>query len=131
VPALDYQTARGEERPSLPVGHTQRSIVLACLTAVLSAASLVVVLQGANDEPYMRYRRYDAIVQVGFGTALLVLWCCLSLAVVALVATRKLSRWWLTLLLWAAVCFFYLSACPVGYLEDIEKFVLPTPNGAG
>jgi len=46
-------------------------------------------------------------------------------AVALLVGTRKLSRVWLLLLLWAAICLFYVSYCPIGYLRDIEEFVLP------
>ena len=87
------------------------------------------LLQGANDEPYLGYRRYDAIVQVGVGSALIVLWCCYCIAVALLVAARKLSVAWLVLLLWGAICVFYLSYSPLGYLEDIEKFVLPAAGG--
>ena len=67
----------------------------------------------------------------GMGTALMVLWACYSLAVGLLVATRKISPAWLALLLWAAVCLFYLHYSPFGYLSDIEKFVVPASKGGG
>ena len=105
------------------------NVSFALIVALLSAASFVVVDQGANDEPYVGYRRYDAIVQVGVGTALMVLWSCCAVAVVVLVAARKLPSWWLMLLLWAAICTFYLSYSPLGYLEDIEKHVIPAAVG--
>ena len=105
-------------------------VVALCLTAVaLSAASLVIVLQGATDEPYMAYRRYDAIVQVGFGTAFIVLWCCYALLVGFLVAARKLSLVWLFLIGWSAICVFYLSFSPLGYVSDLERFILPGGSG--
>jgi len=78
----------------------------------------------------MGYRRYDALVQVGVGASLMVLWCCFTLAVLLLAASRKISAWWLATLPWAAICLFYLSSCPLGYLQDIEKFVIP-PSAKG
>ncbi len=131
---LDYRIPKDDqrvERPYVPISRTQLNVAFALFALLLSAASFVVVLQGATDEPYMGYRRSDAIVQVGVGTALMVLWCCCSVAVVVLVGTRKLPIAWLALLLWAAICLFYLSTCPLGYLGDIEKFVLPAAAGGG
>ena len=87
--------------------------------------SLVVVFQGASDEPYMGYRRYDAAVQLGIGTALMALWGCFALGMLMLAATRKISAWWLAVLPWAVICLLYLSQCPLGYLQDIENFVIP------
>jgi hypothetical protein len=77
------------------------------------------------------YRRYDAIVQVGVGTALMLLRALCSAAVVTLVARRRLSPAWLALLLSAAICLFYLSYSPRGYLEDLEKHVIPAAAGGG
>ena len=85
-------------------------------------------MQYAVDEPYFAYRRHDAIVQVGIGITLMVLWCCYSVAIVFLVGARKLHSWWLAILLWAAVCLYYLSFSPLGYLHDVENFVIP-PSG--
>jgi hypothetical protein len=132
--SLDYRTPNDDQRigtPYVPISRTQLNLTFAIITAVLSAASLLVVLQGATDEPYMGYRRYDAIVQVGIGTGLIVLWCCGVVAVVVLVAARKLPAWWLVLVLWAAICLFYLSYSPLGYLADLEKQVIPADAGGG
>ena len=114
-----------------PISRSQLNVAFALVTVVLSAASFFVVLQGANDEPYVGYRRYDAIMQVGVGTALMVLWGLCSIAVVVLVARRKLSLAWIALLLWAAICLFYLSYSPLGYLVDIEKHVIPKAARGG
>ena len=132
--AFDYRIPQDDQRvepPCVPISRTQLNVAFALIAAALSIASLFVVMQGANDEPYGAYRRYDAIVQVGVGTALMVLWCSCSLAVLVLVGARKLTAWWLTLLLWAALCLFYLSYSPLGYLQDIEKFVIPASGGGG
>jgi peptidoglycan/LPS O-acetylase OafA/YrhL len=132
--ALDYRIPKDDQRvepPYVPISRTQLNVAFALVAAVLSIASLFVVMQGANDEPYGVYRRYDAVVQVGIGTALMVLWGCCALAVVVLVAARKLPVWWLALLLWAAICLFYLSYSPFGYLADIENHVIPAAGGGG
>ena len=125
--ALDYNIPRDEPAgaPYVPISWSQLNVAFAVMAALLSIASLLVVLQGAGDEPYGVYRRYDAIVQVGVGTALMVLWCCYCLALLVLVVTRKLPAWWLALLLWVAICLLYLSESPLGYLQDIEKLVIP------
>jgi hypothetical protein len=109
----------------------QLNVSFALVAAVLSVASLFVVLQGANDEPYMGYRRYDAIMQVGVGTTLIVLWGLCAIAVVVLVGKRKLSPAWIAFLVWAVICLFYLSYSPLGYFEDIEKHVIPAAAGGG
>jgi hypothetical protein len=77
----------------------------------------------------MAYDRKDVVMQVGVGTALIVLWCCCGVAVVVLAGTRKLPLPWLALLLWAAVCVFYLSYSPSGYLSDLENHILPASGG--
>ena len=116
--------------PYVPVSRADLNAAFALTGLLLSVASLFVVVQGAHDEPYGTYRRYDALVQVGGGVSLMALWCCWSAAVAVLVAARKLRWGWLVLLLWAAVCVFYLSFSPLGYLEDIEQFVIP-PGSRG
>ena len=130
--ALDYRTPTPDRRlapPYVPVSRTQLNVTFALAAAVLSVASLVVVMQGAHDEPYTGYRRYDAVVQIGVAAALMALWCCWFLAVSVLVAAGKMRRYWLPLLLWAAICLFYLSESPLGYLGDIERFVIPRAGG--
>ena len=64
------------------------------------------------------------------GTALIVFWCCFALVVGVLAATRKLALAWLAMLLRAAVCVFYLSYSPTGYLSDLESTIM-VPSGGG
>lgn len=126
---LDYRTPRDDGHAGPRYVHLRSAhlnLALAAVAAVLSLASLMVVAQGAADEPYTVYRRSDALAQLGVGTALMVLWGCVALAVVVLVAARKLSAAWLLLLIWAALCLFYLSYSPRGYVQDLERFVIPT-----
>jgi hypothetical protein len=114
----------------VPITQVQLNAACGAIATALSIASVVVVFQGANDEPYLDYRRYDAVVQLGIGTTLMVLWSCFAVAVLLLAATRKISRWWLALLPWTAICLIYLSEAPFGYLQDIENFVIP-PSAKG
>ena len=124
----DVQAA---EPAYVPIRRTKLNATFGVVAALLSLVSLVVVVQGAGDEPYTAYRRSDAIVQVGVGSALIGLWCCGCLALVVLIGARKLSPAWLPLLLWAAICVFYLGFSTRGYLQDIEKFVIPAASGGG
>ena len=133
TPPLDYRPAHEDQRarrPYVPITLVQLNVACGVIALVLSIASIHVVFQGAADEPYMGYRRSDAVVQVGIGTALMLLWGCFAIAVLLLTTTRKVSRWWLVVLPWAAICLFYLSYAPLGYLQDIEKFVIP-PSAQG
>jgi len=104
---------------------------LALLTAaiVLSFVSFVLVLNGATDEPYEAYRANDAFEQLVIGTALIALWCCYSVVVVTLVATQRITRDWLVIIVWAAICVFYLSCCPLGYVHDLDHFIFPSRSG--
>ena len=94
-------------------------------TCLLTISSFVLVLKGASDEPYGAYRAADAFQQVVLGTACIVFWLCFSIALVALVASRQMSRKWLFMLVWASICIFYLKDCPLGYLWDLEHIILP------
>lgn len=98
-------------------------LVIAVVVA-LSLVSLIVVVQGAEDEPYGQYRRADAILQVGVGSALMALWAAGAVLVIGLVVTRCVPAAWLVLVLWAAFCLFMLSYSPIGYLQDLEQHVL-------
>ena len=53
-------------------------LTLAVSALVLSAASFLVVLQGASDEPYLAFRSSDAIVQIGGAMLLMMLWVQLA-----------------------------------------------------
>jgi hypothetical protein len=95
--------------------------VIAALAILLSGVSLLVV-QGARDEPYAVYRRYDALVQVRVGAGLMVLWGCVVAGVAGLMMMRRVSLRWVGLVIWGVVCLFYLRGSVVGYLEDVERF---------
>lgn len=121
---------RPAEPPHAPVRRTLLNVAFAVTAGLVSIASLVVVIQSANDEPYVSYRRSDAVVQVGVGTALMLLWACWAGALVVLVRARKLPAGWLALLLWAAICLFFLGFSSLGYHADMERFVFPA-SGVG
>ena len=101
--------------------HT--NLILGASTLVLSAASFFVVMQGATDEPYIVFRKTDALVQIGVAMMLMLLWIQLAVAIVAGFTQRRVSPWWLPLLLWILLCEFYLFQSPSGYVQDIAQFV--------
>ena len=110
----------GGSAGSLPAVSWRRT-GLALYVLALSAASLLVVGQGASDEPYYRFRPSDCLVQVGVGVTLLVLWAQLALGLVLGVAASRLSRWSLLLLPWAALVCSYLWSSPSGYVSDMVE----------
>ena len=98
-------------------------LVLVALAIVLSVGSFLVVMQGANDEPYLGFHRSDAIVQVGVAMLLMLLWVQWAAGMIWCVVRRRISAWWLPLLIWVLICEFYLSDSPSGYVQDISRYV--------
>jgi hypothetical protein len=96
--------------------------VLIAVTIILSAASAVVALQGASDEPYASFRASDALIQIGAAMVLMTLWLQLALFLGWAVALGRASKMWLLLLIWIAVCEFYLSESPRGYIHDMMRY---------
>jgi hypothetical protein len=99
--------------------------ILAASAFLLTIVSFSVVMQGASDEPYVVFRRSDAIVQVGVAMVLMLLWLQLAIATIVGVVRRRVSAWWLPLLLWVVICEFYLFQSPSGYVQDITRYVAP------
>ena len=110
------------------MNRTYLNWIIAVVAGLLTIVSFVVVSQGATDEPYFEFHYSDAFTQVVMGTSLITVWCCLSVVVVGLVISRQISSKWLLLLLWSAICIFYLLACPFGYLDDMERNILGVPH---
>jgi hypothetical protein len=84
-------------------------------------------MENAWVEPYVAFRHYDAVVQVGVGTTLMLLWLALAILIIVwAVRQRKLYSLlaWLPVLLWISLCEFYLFHSVTGYLADISHFVL-------
>ena len=97
---------------------------LAASTLVLSIASFLFVVQGASDEPYMTFRTWDAVIQVGVATVLMLLWAKIAVTVIAGVARHRISNWWSPLLLWILICEFSLFDSPYGYVADMMRYVV-------
>ena len=100
-------------------------MVVACVFfsgLVLTILSLLVIV-GAGEEPFYGPIIFSqALIQVGLGSVLI--FCWLQWMVVVVNWRGHFSRnWpWPFLLVWAGVGLFYLSQCPVGYIEDIIAF---------
>ena len=86
----------------------RNNLILVISALTLSVASFVVVIQGASDEPYTVFRQSDALVQIGVAMVLMLLWFQLAAVIVAGVALRRVSQWWLPLLIWILLLEFYL-----------------------
>ena len=80
---------------------------------------------GRGDEPYVSFAASDALVQVGVASVLMLLWLQLALLLVVRIRRRTLSRAWISLVVWALLCEFYLFHCPFGYVDDITRFAIP------
>jgi hypothetical protein len=93
-------------------------------TAVpLTAISWLIVIKGAADEPYYGgISKFDATSQVGVGTALIVLWALWSAMVITFILRRCLHPAVSAILIWAAICVFYLGRGVNGYLSDITAW---------
>jgi hypothetical protein len=98
-------------------------LILAASAVVLSVASFFVVSHGASDEPYTVFHGSDAIVQVGVAIALMLLWLEFAVAMIVGIVRRRVSAWWLPLLLWVITCEFFLYQSPSGYVQDITRYV--------
>lgn len=114
-----------DSRTLIPARHFQWFI--AAHAAFASIASLLLVSQGASEEPYARFRAAETLSQVGLGCILIAMWLYLISGILYGVATSRLARGWLALLLWAAIVLFYLHICPVGYVEDVTEWLAVRP----
>jgi hypothetical protein len=101
-----------------------RNILTAAYFLFLSMASVWIVVDGAAAEPYIEFRQADAFLQVGVSVGLMVLWLQFAAWLVYRVMACRLGKSWLVLTILVGVALFYLWHNPVGYVEDITKFVI-------
>ncbi len=119
--------------PSAPLAiltcmkQLRTNLILGASTLLLSVVSFLVVMQGASDEPYVTFRKTDALVQVGVAMVLMLLWAQLAIVIVAGITRGRISGLWFAVLLWVFVCELYLFHCPVGYVTDITRYVARSP----
>ena len=122
-----YEHQYGGSTPMLTPPHVmKRSHIHLIITAsalVLSLVSFVVCFDGAAAEPYIVFRGWDAVVQVGVAMMLMLLWLQLAGGTIVGVVRRRVSAWWLLLLIWVFICELYLFESPSGYIEDITRYV--------
>ena len=96
--------------------------ITALVTACLFAASVWVVWEGAEEEPYTAFHARDAIVQIGVASALIALWLAWLGFIGAQVAKKKLPLWWLATFVLSAIALYGLYDCPAGYISDLVTF---------
>lgn len=90
----------------------------------MSVLSFYVVLDNASKEPYYSLKLFDAILQIGVGTTLIVLWAQLAIFISYGIYSKKLSYLWSLLFIWFGFVGFYVAHCPRYYISDILKFAL-------
>jgi hypothetical protein len=96
------------------------TVVSVVVPALLVPTVWVVIFD--NDEPYVRLRATDAMVQVGAASALFTLWILLAVFVAVQVLNKKLRPAWLSALFVCAIALFYLGVAPGDYLSDLVHF---------
>jgi hypothetical protein len=100
--------------------------IVALTTAGLLAPSIWVVLKGAGDEPYTRFRASDAIVQIGVASALMALWIVWMGVVTAQVVKHRLHPGWLATFALCALALCGLYDSPAAYISDLVHFGVVT-----
>ncbi len=88
------------------------------LSVLGSLIAFWLVWENANNEPYVYFRYYDALTQLGLGAVMLGWWLYLIGAVIYGLHKKRLNPAWMMILPWALVVLFYLRCCPQGFLED-------------
>ena len=123
----DYAACVSLDEPLTMTAKINLTLGLAAF--VLSLISFLVVSAGAQEEPYGKFIPTQALVQVGLGSILIAFWLQWTAIVVVLLTLRRVRYAWSLGILWSAMCLFYLSNCPLGYVEDIARFaVSPRPS---
>jgi hypothetical protein len=113
------------------VSRERLAIVFVASAAILTPLSFFLVMAYAGPEPFFRYQRADAIFHIGLSTAAIVIWLVWSFGILGLVIAGVFRVAWLSGLLLAAICIFYLQCCPTGYLDDLENFMLSPEQKQG
>lgn len=93
------------------------TLISVAVPALLLPTVWVVIFD--NDEPYVRFRPGDAIVQIGVASSLLTLWCLLVVFIATQVIRKQLHPAWLFTLAVCAIALFYLGVAPRDYLADL------------
>lgn len=96
-------------------------------SGALLVASIALILAYAVPEPFEEYHRSDVLVFLGVSSAVVALWLVWSVLLSLAIAGGVLMKRWLFGLLLPVICIFYLQFCPLGYLDDMEDFMLRKP----
>lgn len=78
------------------------------------------VIRGAFVQPFPTFRSGEAIVQVGVGFAVCVLWILAAVVIGGSVMTRRLRRRWLFGLVLAVLGALVVMPWPFRYVSEVE-----------
>ena len=96
---------------------------------MLSALSLCIFFDHANDEPYAVFRPAQFAIQVGLGTTTLLSFIVWTIACVCLLRrTPHAFALGSAAALWTAIHVLALGACIHGYQDDLKRFAPGGPR---
>lgn len=98
------------------------NITPAILAAFLTVSSLWVIIEGAQNEPYITLRNYDAFTQIGIACSLITGWILFATWLVIQILKKRFTVFWSLAIIWAVVVLFYLKTSPLGFLSDLAQF---------
>jgi len=101
---------------------THRNIGPACITVLLTIASLWIIIESAQNEPYFTLMKYDAFTQIGVACVLITGWLLFAAWLVSRICNKRLSALWLTAIIWIVIVLFYLHTSPLDFLSDLAQF---------
>jgi hypothetical protein len=104
--------------------RTKLELTLVWVGLVMTLVSALLVFQGADNEPFFRYDRADAVSQLMAASILVGIWASYGMLVLVLISSRKISPLWFGVVGWALICMLFLCSCPLGYLEDMQQYML-------
>ena len=94
------------------------TFIVSSIVALVAAS--VWVIHGACVQPFPTFRTTEALVQVGVGLTVCVLWVVLAAVICAAVIARRIRRWWLLCLVLTTLGFFVVMPWPFRYVSEIE-----------
>src|SRR5688500_12436365 len=119
--ASEAVVGRRADSRCIPGSHFRWFLGLHLVIATIG--SLLLVMEGASKEPFVRFIPSEAISQVGLGCFFMAVWVYIVTAVMYGVLSRRLHGAWLLVVPWAAMVLFYLRLCPEGYVADVQMWV--------
>ncbi len=96
-------------------------ICLLVLIFIVSPFPWLLFFRGAHLEPFIVFEVWDAILQLGAASAVLVVLLEISGLILYGMATRKLSGWWSVSLPWLIILTLLSIASAIDWVGDMSR----------